>query len=72
MVWIWGWAIAGTVFGIALRRPIPVLGVLLIGVSVLTVIVYLAFGAVVLLPAIPAGLAWVCALALGYRVSHAD
>jgi CHASE2 domain-containing sensor protein len=72
MVWIWGWAIAGTVFGIALRRPIPVLGVLLIGVGVLTVIVYLAFGADLLLPAIPAGLAWVCALALGYRVSHAD
>jgi CHASE2 domain-containing sensor protein len=72
ILWICGWAIAGTVFGIALRRPIPVLGVLLIGVGVLTVIVYSAFGVAVLLPAIPAGLAWVCALVLGYRVSHAD
>ena len=72
MIWILGWAIAGTIVGIALRRPIPALGVLLAGLGALAVIVYLAFGAALLLPAIPAGLAWVCALVLGYRVSYAE
>jgi adenylate cyclase len=72
MLWIWGWAIAGATFGIALRRPIPALGVLLIGPGVLTIIVYLAFGAALLLPAVPAGLAWVCALVFSYRAGHAE
>jgi CHASE2 domain-containing sensor protein len=72
LIWIWGWTIAGTMFGIVLRRPIPALVVLLTCVGVLTVIVYLAFGAGLLLPAIPAGLACVCALVLGYRVSYAE
>jgi CHASE2 domain-containing sensor protein len=72
IIWICGWAIAGTIVGIALRRPIPALGVLLAGLGALAVIVYLAFGVALLLPAIPAGLAWVCALVLGYRVSYAE
>jgi CHASE2 domain-containing sensor protein len=72
IIWIWGWAIVGTIVGVALRRPIPTLGVLLTGLGLLTVIVYLAFGAAVLLPAIPAGLSWVCALVLGYRLSYAE
>jgi CHASE2 domain-containing sensor protein len=71
MVWILGWSIAGAVFGIALLRPIPALGVLLGGLGVLLIVVYQTFGAALLLPAIPAGLAWVCTLVLGYRVSHA-
>jgi CHASE2 domain-containing sensor protein len=33
MIWIWGWAIAGTVIGFALRRPIPALGVLFAGLG---------------------------------------
>jgi CHASE2 domain-containing sensor protein len=72
MVWILGWTIAGTMSGIVLRRPIPALGVLLAGLGVLLVTVYKEFGAALLLPAIPAGLAWVCALVLGYRVSYAE
>jgi adenylate cyclase len=73
MVWILGWAIAGTVFGIALRRrPILALGVLIAGMAILTVIVYFAFGAALLLPAIPAGLAWVCTLLIGHRVGYAE
>ena len=72
LMWICGWAIVGTIVGIVLRRPIPALGVLLAGLGVLFAIVYKAFGAALLLPAIPAGLAWVCALVLGYRVSYAE
>jgi CHASE2 domain-containing sensor protein len=72
MVWILGWTIAGAMFGLALRRPIPALGVLLTGLGVLLVTVYKAFGAALLLPAVPAGIAWVCALVIGYRVSYAE
>jgi CHASE2 domain-containing sensor protein len=72
IIWICGWAIVGTIVGIALRRPIPALCVLVTGLVILLVTVYKAFGSALLLPAIPAGLAWVCALALGYRVSHAE
>jgi CHASE2 domain-containing sensor protein len=72
MMWICGWAIVGTIVGIALRRPVAALGVLLAGLGVLLVVVYKAFGAALLLPAIPAGLAWVGALVLGYRVSYAE
>jgi CHASE2 domain-containing sensor protein len=72
MVWILGWTLAGTLLGIALRRPIPALGVALAGLGVLLITVYEAFGAGLLLPAVPAGLGWVCALVIGYRVSYSE
>ena len=72
MIWISGWAIVGTIVGIALRRPVLALGVLLAGWGVLCVVVYEAFGAALLLPASPAGLAWAGALVLGYRVNYAE
>jgi CHASE2 domain-containing sensor protein len=71
MIWIWGWAIVGTMVGIASRQPVPALSGLLIGLGTLIVVVYEAFGIALLLPAIPAGLAWVCAVVVGNRVGYA-
>jgi CHASE2 domain-containing sensor protein len=68
MIWIYGWAIAGTVLAIAVRRPIPALTATFAGLAVLAAIVYEAFGMAFLLPALPAGFAWVGAAGLSNRV----
>jgi CHASE2 domain-containing sensor protein len=72
MIWIWGWAIAGALVGIAVRRPIPALGALLAGLGALAVIVYGAFGMNFLLPALPAGFAWLGSAGLGNGAVHAE
>jgi hypothetical protein len=68
MIWIWGWAIAGTLLAIAVRRTIPALASTFVGLAVLAAIVYQAFGMTFLLPGLPAGLAWVGAAGLSNRV----
>ena len=68
MIWIWGWAIGGTLLAIAVRRTIPALTATFAGLVALTAIVYEAFGMNFLLPALPAGLAWVGAAGLSNRV----
>jgi CHASE2 domain-containing sensor protein len=68
MIWTWGWAIAGTLLAIAVRRTIPALAATFAGLAVLVAIVYEAFGMAFLLPALPAGLAWVGAAGLSNRV----
>jgi CHASE2 domain-containing sensor protein len=68
MIWTWGWAIAGTLLAIAVRRTIPALVATFAGLAVLAAIVYEAFGMAFLLPALPAGLAWVGAAGLSDRV----
>jgi CHASE2 domain-containing sensor protein len=67
MIWIWGWAIAGTLLAIAVRRTIPALAATFAGLVVLAAIVYEAFGTAFLLPVLPAGLAWVGAAGLSNR-----
>lgn len=67
MIWIWGWAIAGMLLAIAVRRTIPALAATFAGLVVLAAIVYEAFGTAFLLPALPAGLAWVGAAGLSNR-----
>ena len=68
MIWIWGWAIAGNLLGIVVRRTIPGLASTFAGLVVLAAIVYEAFGMAILLPALPAGLAWVGAAGLTNRI----
>jgi CHASE2 domain-containing sensor protein len=68
IIWIWGWAVGGMLLAFAVRRTVPALGGTLAGLVALTVIVYEAFGMAFLLPALPAGLAWVGAAGLSNRV----
>jgi CHASE2 domain-containing sensor protein len=70
MIWIWGWAVGGALIGIASRRTLPTLGALFTGPAALLVIVYLAFGKAVLLPFVPAALAWVCAALFAHQVAR--
>jgi CHASE2 domain-containing sensor protein len=70
MIWIWGWAVGGALIGIASRRTLTTLGALFTGPAALLVIVYVAFGKAVLLPFVPAALAWVCAALFAHQVAH--
>jgi CHASE2 domain-containing sensor protein len=67
-IWVWGWAIAGNLLAIAVRRTIPGLASTFAGLVVLAAVVYEAFGMAFLLPALPAGLAWVGAAGVSNRV----
>jgi adenylate cyclase len=69
--WIWAWALAGGLLGVWLRYTIQALTGVAAGLAVLGGTVYAAFGAALLLPALPAGIAWVSAAGLANRVLHA-
>ena len=70
-LWIWAWAMAGMILGLLVRYTIPALIGSAVGLLVLTGMVYEAFGAAVLLPAVPAAIAWVGSTGLTNRVMHA-
>jgi adenylate cyclase len=70
-LWIWGWALAGALLGIRLRYTIPALAGVGAGLVVLGGIVYTTFGAALLLPAVPAAIAWVGSAGVTNRVLHA-
>ena len=57
-VWIWFWALAGLGLGLAIRSTLPAIGGGFAGVLVIGGIVYAAFGKALLLPALPAVIAW--------------
>jgi adenylate cyclase len=70
-LWIWGWAILGGMLGMFVSATIPgVLGTFA-GLAALIGIVYAAFGAALLLPALPAALAWVGSAGLANQLLHA-
>jgi len=70
-LWIWGWAIAGMALGLLVRYPIPAVCGSALGLLVLTGAVYQAFGMALLLPAVPAAIAWVGSAGLANRIMHA-
>jgi class 3 adenylate cyclase len=70
-LWIWVWAIAGMTLGLLVRYPIPAVCGSAAGLLLLAGIVYEAFGAAALLPALPAALAWVGSVGLTNRLTHA-
>ena len=70
-LWIWSWALAGVLLGIRLRYTIQALAGIGAGLAMLGGAVYAAFGAAVLLPAIPAAIAWVGSAGVTNRVLHA-
>ncbi len=69
--WILGWALAGAALGLAIRGTVAASLGSAVGVTVIGVVVYAAFGRALLLPAIPAALAWLGAAGLTNQVVHA-
>src|SRR5262249_1710118 len=69
--WIWAWAMAGVGVGLLIRYTIPALCASAAGLFGLAVIVYLGFGAAVLLPALPAAIAWIGSAGLTNQLLHA-
>jgi adenylate cyclase len=70
-LWIWAWAMAGMALGLLVRNTTPALCASVAGLLGLAVIVYAAFGAAVLLPALPAAIAWMGSAGLTNQVLHA-
>jgi adenylate cyclase len=70
-LWIWAWAMAGMALGLLIRYTIPAVCASAAGLLGLAGIVYAAFGAVVLVPALPAAIAWIGSAGLTNRVMHA-
>jgi adenylate cyclase len=70
-LWIWGWAMVGMLLGLLVRSPIPALCGTALGLLVLTGMVYQAFGMALLLPAVPAGIAWISSAGLTNQIMHA-
>ena len=70
-VWIWVWALAGLGLGLAIRSTLPAVGGGFAGVLVIGGIVYAAFGRALLLPALPAALAWFGSGVLTNQLLHA-
>jgi adenylate cyclase len=70
-LWIWAWALTGGLLGVWFRHTIRALAGVATGLAVLGGTVYAAFGAALLLPALPAAIAWVGAAGLSNRVLHA-
>jgi adenylate cyclase len=70
-VWIWLWALAGLGLGLAIRSTLPAVCGGFAGVLVIAGIVYVAFGEALLLPALPAAIAWLGSGALTNQLLHA-
>ena len=70
-LWIWAWALAGLMLGLLVRSTMPALCGSAVGVAVLAGIVYVAFGAALLLPALPAAIAWVGSAGLTNQIMYA-
>lgn len=70
-LWIWVWAMGGAALGILVGSTISAVLGMAAGLVALAGIVYGAFGAALLLPALPAGMAWMGAAGLTNRIMHA-
>jgi adenylate cyclase len=70
-LWIWAWAMGGTVLGIAVATTLPALLGTAGGLLALFGIVVAAFGSALLLPLLPAAIAWMGAVGLTNRIMHA-
>jgi adenylate cyclase len=71
-LWIWGWAIAGALLGMVVGATLPAVLGMVAGLALLAGIVYAAFGAALLLPALPAALAWAGSAGLANQLLHAQ
>jgi adenylate cyclase len=69
--WVWFWAVAGLALGLMVRSTIPAIGGGFAGVALIAGIVYVAFGKALLLPVLPAAIAWLGSAALTNQLLHA-
>ena len=70
-VWIWAWAIAGALLGLGIRSTFAAAGASAAGLAVIGGVSYVAFGQNLLLPALPATLAWFGAAGFTNQLLHA-
>jgi adenylate cyclase len=70
-LWIWVWAMAGLILGVLVRSPIPALCGSALGLLALAGAVYQAFGMALLLPTVPAAIAWIGSAGLTNQIMHA-
>ena len=68
--WIWGWAVAGAILGLMIRSPLAMVTHSGIGVAGIAGIVHVAFGRALLLPFLPAALAWLGAAGLTNQLMY--
>ena len=69
-LWIWFWAMAGAALGMLVRYTLPAVLGTAAGLLALGGIAYGAFGVALLLPALPAALAWVGSAGLANQLLH--
>ena len=69
-LWIWAWAMAGVALGLLVRNTVAAICASTAGLLGLAGFVYAAFGAAVLLPALPAAIAWIGATGMTNRVMY--
>jgi adenylate cyclase len=70
-LWIWAWAVAGAILGLTIRSTLAAAGASFAGVAGIGGIVYVAFGQSLLLPALPAAMAWLGTAAFTNQLLHA-
>lgn len=70
-LWVWAWAMAGALLGLAVRSTLPAAGGAAAGLAAIAGIAYAAFGAGWLLPGVPAAAAWLGAVGLTNQLLHA-
>jgi adenylate cyclase len=70
-LWIWFWAMAGTLLAMRVAATIPAVFGTGAGLITLAGIVYISFGNALLLPALPAAIAWIGSAGLANRIMHA-
>jgi adenylate cyclase len=70
-LWIWAWAMAGTMLGMLAATTIPAVFGTAAGLLALAGVVVAAFGAALLLPVLPAAIAWIGSAGLANRIMHA-
>jgi adenylate cyclase len=70
-LWIWFWAMAGTLLGMRVASTVPAMAGTAAGLAALVGVVYAAFGAALLLPALPGVMAWIGGAGLANRIMHA-
>jgi len=70
-LWIWAWAIGGAMLGLLIRSTLSAVAGTGAGVATISAIVYVAFGRDLLLPFVPAVLAWAGAAAVTNQLLHA-
>lgn len=69
--WIWIWAVAGALLGLRIRSTFVLLPGAGVGMAALGSIVYFAFGRALLLPFLPAALAWLGAVGVTNQLLYA-